>query len=463
MHIRLDYSNTEGFIDGDALKNCRAEYREVRKKIIEKTGAGSDFLGWVHLPEHMGGQLLEDIIETARMIREESDIFITIGIGGSYLGARAAIEALSSTFYNQAKKPLILFAGNSISPRYMKDLMELIEGKQVFVNVISKSGTTTEPALAFRLIRRWMIDRYGRDEANRRTVATTDGKKGALLTLAREENIKTFTIPDDVGGRFSVLSPVGLLPIAAAGIDIRELLKGARSGALLYREIESLEDNPASMYAVIRSLLYKKDKTTEILANFEPQLHFVSEWWKQLFGESEGKDHKGIFPASCDFTADLHSMGQWIQDGRRSIFETFIHIDDTETPIACGEDPQNLDNLNYLAHSSFQHINTQALLGTRQAHFDGGVPNMTIHMPRLSPFNLGQLFYFFMWAVAVSGYMLEVNPFDQPGVESYKKNMFALLGKPGSEEETKKLKKILEQRKTMVSQSSSALAGNHHR
>jgi len=450
-NISLDYSNVIDFIDEEDIVKMKGLYTEARKKIIEKSGEGSDYLGWLDLPERITDEEIDDIIETADHIRKDSDVFISIGIGGSYLGARAAIEALCPNFYNMSMKPQVYFAGNSISPGYLKDLKSVIEGKKVTVNVISKSGTTTEPALSFRIIREWMIENYGQEEALKRIVATTDSRKGALRQLADEEGIKTFVIPDDVGGRFSVLTPVGLLPIAVAGIDIRKMIKGAENGMREFQDEDVLNSNPSSMYAVIRNILYEKGKRIEILSNFEPQLHYISEWWKQLFGESEGKDNKGIFPASCDFTTDLHSMGQWIQQGYRNIFETFLHVEDPESTIVIGMEKRNLDNLNYLAGKTFRYINEQAFLGTRAAHRDGEVPNMTITIPKISPYYIGNLFYFFEWAVAVSGYMLGVNPFNQPGVESYKKNMFALLGKPGFEEQSRDIRKKLSEQKKFIS------------
>jgi glucose-6-phosphate isomerase len=450
--ITLDYTNVMDFINERDIVFYKDKLDSARTRVIKRSGEGREFLGWVDLPENIDNNLLNDIKKTAEKIRTDSEVFITIGIGGSYLGARACIEALLPSNYNQLTKPELYFIGTSISPRQMRDLLRLIEGKKVTVNVISKSGTTTEPALAFRVIRDWMIEKYGREEAYRRIIATTDASKGALRQLADTQKLKTYIIPDDVGGRFSILTPVGLLPIAVAGIDISQLVEGARQGVKEYRDDDDINTNPSLMYALIRNILHDKGKTTEILANFEPQLHYISEWWKQLFGESEGKDHKGIFPASVDFTTDLHSMGQWIQDGRRDIFETFINVEDPGSEVIIGEDPDNLDKLNYLKGKTFAYVNEQALLGTRSAHLSGGVPNMTINLPAFSPHCIGKLFYFFEWAVAVSGYMLGVNPFNQPGVEDYKKNMFALLGKPGSEEETRKIREELSGRRQFVSQ-----------
>ncbi|MCD4785745.1 MAG: glucose-6-phosphate isomerase [Candidatus Eremiobacteraeota bacterium] len=450
-NIKLDYSNVMDFITEEDIEQEKKKYLEARKKVVEKSGEGSDYLGWLDLPKRITDDEIDDILETAAHIREDSDVFISVGIGGSYLGARAAIEALSPNFYNMSMKPQIYFAGNSISPRYLKDLKSVIDGKKVTINIISKSGTTTEPALAFRMIREWMIENYGQKDVFKRIVATTDSSKGALRQLADEEGIKTFVIPDDVGGRFSVLTPVGLLPIAVAGIDIRKMLEGAADGMKEFRDEEDIAKNPSSMYAILRNILYEKGKRIEMLSNFEPQLHYISEWWKQLFGESEGKDNKGLHPTSCDFTTDLHSMGQWIQDGCRNIIETFLNVEDPESTIVIGMEKRNLDHLNYLAGKTFRYVNEQAFLGTRAAHRDGEVPNMTITIPSISPYYIGNLFYFFEWAVAVSGYMLGVNPFNQPGVESYKKNMFALLGKPGFEEQSREIREKLSGQKKFIS------------
>jgi glucose-6-phosphate isomerase len=437
--ITLDYSNIMDLLDESDITGAINDFNSARDRLIKGTGQGSDFLGWVDLPEFTGKSFIDDIKKTSESIRNNSEAFVVIGIGGSYLGARAAIEALLPNNYNQRVKPEIYFLGTSLSPRQIKDTMELLEGKKITVNVISKSGTTTEPALAFRIVRDWMVKNYGKSEALKRIIVTTDASKGALKKFADEEKLKTYTIPDNIGGRFSVLTPVGILPIAVSGIDLDELFHGAREGVEEYRNITDINQNPSSMYAVLRHLLYTKGKVVEILANFEPQFHYIAEWWKQLFGESEGKENKGIFPASVDFTSDLHSMGQWIQQGRRDIFETFINIEEPEAEINIPNDPDNLDKLNFLTGKSFSYVNKQALLGTRAAHLEGGVPNMTINIPRFNPHCIGKLFYFFEWAVGISGYMLGVNPFDQPGVESYKKNMFALLDKPGFEEESKKI------------------------
>ncbi len=440
--IYLDYTNVMDFVEEKDISSNLGKLEKSISLLRNREGEGSDFLGWMDLPNTIEKSLLEDINATAEEIRHTSDAFVVVGIGGSYLGARACIEAILPVFYNHRIKTKIYFAGNSLSSRYLNHLMAILQDKEITVNVISKSGTTTETALAFRVIREWMINKYGKEEAYKRIIATTDAHKGALRELANREGIKTYTIPEDVGGRFSVLTPVGLLPIAVADINIFELLEGAKDGVKMYKDVDDIHQNPSSMYALLRNILYRKGKVVEILASFEPQLHFLAEWWKQLFGESEGKENKGIFPASVDFTTDLHSLGQWIQEGRRDIFETFIHIEDPQSNITVPEDAENLDNLNYLAGRDFTYINHQAFLGTKTAHKMGGVPNMTIEVPHISPYWMGNLFYFFEWAVAVSGYMLGVNPFNQPGVEAYKKNMFALLGKPGYEEESKKIKSL---------------------
>ncbi len=451
MSIRLDYSNVMDFIGTQEIEQAMGDYQRARKTVLSGDGPGSDYLGWLRLPDTVDTGLIDDIVETAGRIRQDTDLFITVGIGGSYLGARAGIEALLPEFVSLQKSPQVVFAGHSISSRYLGALLEMMKGRRVSVNVISKSGTTTEPALAFRLIRRQMMEQYGEAEASRRIIATTDARSGALRRLAEEQNLKTYVIPDDVGGRFSVLTPVGLLPLAVAGIDIKAMMEGACQGTALYRDLEAPGDNPSSMYAIIRNILYRKGKTIEVLSNFEPRLHYFSEWFKQLFGESEGKNNRGIFPASCDFSTDLHSMGQWIQEGPRSIFETFLQITEGVSSLKPGHDRDNLDNLNYLADMPLEEINRQALYGTRLAHLQGGVPNMTLEIPRLDAYCLGEMFYFFQWAVAVSGYMLEVNPFNQPGVESYKKNMFALLGKPDFEDQTSEIRRVLSSRSSHVS------------
>lgn len=448
MSVLFDYKNTKGFVHEHEVEYFKPFIEKAHTLLHQKNGPGSDFLGWVDLPVAYDRDEFARIKAAAKKIREDSEVLIVIGIGGSYLGARAAIEALSHSFYNLLPKekrngPEIYFAGNHISSTYLSELMELIEGKDVSVNIISKSGTTTEPAIAFRIFKEYLEEKYGAAEARKRIFATTDKARGALKTLADAEGYETFVIPDDVGGRFSVLTAVGLLPIAAAGINIDEMMKGAADGFALYQK--PFEENPSYQYAAVRNALYRKLKTVEIMVNYEPSLHYVAEWWKQLYGESEGKDGKGIFPAGVDFSTDLHSMGQYIQDGARFLFETVLCVDKARKEIILREDKDNLDKLNYLAGNSMDHVNKKAMEGTILAHNDGNVPNMVIHIPQMTPYYFGQLVYFFEKACGISGYLLGVNPFDQPGVEAYKKNMFALLGKPGFEEEKKQLEKRLNQ------------------
>ena len=397
-----------------------------------KNGPGNDFLGWLNLPAEIDEKTIASIKETAEKIREKADVLICIGIGGSYLGAKAVIEFLSSSF-DSLRKPLVLFAGHSINSDYITDLLELVKDRSVAVNVISKSGTTTEPGIAFRVIREWMEKRYGKKEAAERIVATTDPEKGALRQLATDEGYATFSIPADVGGRFSVLTPVGLFPVTVGGIDIAELVAGA-ADAMTFCNGSTLDSNVAGRYAAIRNILFRRGYTTEVLASFQPQLHFIGEWWKQLSGESEGKNNTGIFPASLDYTTDLHSLGQWMQEGIRNVFETFMVLRSTQNTISVPKFDDDNDGLNYLAGKSFEDINLNAFRGTLLAHIDGGVPSAVLTLNDRSPRTLGQLFYFFEKAIALSGYMLRVNPFDQPGVEAYKKNMFALLGKKGFDE-----------------------------
>ena len=425
----------------------KAQAAAAKEVLLQRSGAGNDFLGWIDLPVNYDKEEFARIQKAAEKIQGDSEVLVVIGIGGSYLGARAAIEFLRHSFYNIVSKevrktPEIYFVGNSISTRYLSHLMDVIGDRDFSVNVISKSGTTTEPAIAFRVFKKMLEDKYGKAEAAKRIYATTDKARGALKSLATEEGYETFVVPDDVGGRFSVLSAVGLLPIAVSGADIRKLMEGAASG----RETAlnaPYEENDAVQYAVVRNILHRKGKSTEILANYEPSLHYVSEWWKQLYGESEGKDRKGIFPASVDLTTDLHSMGQFIQDGSRIMFETVLEVEECEQEIIMGEEPVDLDGLNYLAGRNVDFINKSAMNGTILAHTDGDVPNLMVRIPRQDEFSLGQLFYFFEFACGISGYLLGVNPFNQPGVESYKKNMFALLGKPGYEAEREELLKRL--------------------
>jgi glucose-6-phosphate isomerase len=430
MAINLDYENVKDIISENDLRVIKNKNELANKALIEKTGQGKDYLGWLDLPF----QSEEDIPkfnDTVEEIRLDADVLISIGIGGSYLGARAVIEALQPNFINcGGTRPQIYYAGFNIDSGYLTDLLELVKNRKCWVNVISKSGTTTEPGIAFRVIKSMMEKTYGKEVARKRIIATTDRSRGALKQMANQEGYTTFEIPDDVGGRFSVLSPVGLLPISVAGIHAKVLLNGARDMAEKLNNF-SIFDNLANLYAGIRYLLYQKGKSIELLANFSNKLTYFSEWWQQLYGESEGKNGKGIFPSSANFTADLHSLGQYIQEGRRDLFETFLIIDHIDNYVMVPDDKNNLDGLNYLTGKTFQEINLHAYKGTAEAHRSGGVPNMTIHLPELNAYWLGQLIFFFEKAVAVSGYMFGINPFDQPGVEAYKQNMFRLLGKPG--------------------------------
>lgn len=443
----FDYSKANSFISENEVAFMSKIVGDAKKELVDKTGAGNDFLGWIDLPVNYDKEEFARIIKSAEKIKSDSDVLLVIGIGGSYLGARAAIEFLRHNFYNMVSKevrktPEIYYVGNNISSTYLKHLIDVLEGKDFSVNMISKSGTTTEPAIAFRVLKKLLEERYGKEEASKRIYVTTDKSRGALKNLATEEGYESFVVPDDVGGRFSVLTAVGLLPIAVSGADITQLMEGAAAGRKAALECE-FEDNDALQYAAVRNILLRKGKSIEIMANYEPSLHYISEWWKQLYGESEGKDQKGIFPAAVDLTTDLHSMGQFIQDGSRNIFETVISVDKPQYEIILEEEPVDLDGLNYLAGKSVDFINKNAMNGTILAHTDGNVPNLLITVPEQTEFYLGQLFYFFEFACGVSGYVLGVNPFDQPGVESYKKNMFALLGKPGYEEEREKLLKRL--------------------
>ena len=418
-------------LEGLEVEGLNNEALAAKQVLESGSGAGNDFLGWQHLPSSIDDQQLEAIEKTAAILRQECEYVITIGIGGSYLGAKAIIEALSDHFaaYKTGNGPKVVFAGNNIGEDYLYDLMDLVRGHKFGIIVISKSGTTTEPAIAFRLFKEMLEKQEGKEFAQRNIVAVTDARRGALRNLATQEGYATYVIPDDVGGRFSVLTPVGLLPIAVAGFDIRALVAGAV-------EMEKDGDEQVLNYAIARNALYLNGKKIEILANFTPRLHFLAEWWKQLYGESEGKGHKGIFPASVDFTTDLHSMGQMIQDGERTLFETVLSVGDQQHEVIIPNDEADLDGLNYIAGKNVDYVNKMAELGTRLAHIDGGVPNLLITMPAVNERYLGQLIYFFEKACGVSGYMLGVNPFDQPGVEAYKKNMFALLEKPGYEEAT---------------------------
>jgi glucose-6-phosphate isomerase len=435
--IKFDSTNIRPFVKDTELDNLLPQLKLAHKMLTQMSGPGCDFLGWLELPRLYDREEFARIRQAASRIRKNSDILIVIGIGGSYLGARAAIDMLTHSFNaslsnRQRKYPQVIFAGNNISSTYLADLLDLIENKDVSVNVISKSGTTTEPAVAFRIFKAWMEQKYGREEAATRIFVTTDKARGALKKLADEEGYETFIVPDDIGGRFSILTAVGLLPIAAAGIEIREVMRGARIAMQAYREPD-LAANPCYAYAVCRNALLRKGYAIEIMVNYEPCLHYFTEWWKQLFGESEGKDGRGLFPAGVDNSADLHSMGQYIQDGRRMLFETVIQVEKARREVIIPKDPADLDGLNFLAGLDMATVNKKATEGTILAHLDGGVPNLLVSVPELTPFYLGQLVFFFEKACAVSGYLLAVNPFDQPGVEDYKKNMFALLGKPGYE------------------------------
>ncbi len=447
-NLNFDASKSRNFVESHELEYIKPFAKLANEMVNAKKGPGDEFMGWIDLPINYDASELSRIKACSKKIQEDSDVLVVVGIGGSYLGARAVIDALSHNFKNDLPKskrkyPKILYAGNSISSTYMADLLEVLDEVDFSVNVISKSGTTTEPAIAFRILKDLLISKYGENEAKERIYATTDASKGALRTLADEQGYQTFAIPDDVGGRYSVLTPVGLLPIAVAGIDVEELLNGAKDARQQYLT-EDIDNNLPLVYAMYRNVLLRKGKDVELLVNYEPQLQYISEWFKQLFGESEGKDNKGIFPASANFSTDLHSMGQYIQDGKRSIFETMIKIDSPRKDIALKSEKQDLDGLNYLSGKTIDYVNDKASLGTALAHTDGNVPNLIISLPALNAYHIGELIYFFEKSCAISGYILGVNPFDQPGVEAYKKNMFALLGKEGYEDEKAKLEKRLE-------------------
>lgn len=439
-NLKINLNNIYGFVKKDEVYALSKTITNNQSKLETKSGKGNDFLGWLTLPKDITESHLKDIQAVANDLRSKSDIVVVIGIGGSYLGAKAVIEALNNSFSPLlGKKPQIIFAGNSICEDYHSELLELLEGKKYSLVVISKSGTTTEPAVAFRLLKQHLEQSVGKTEAAKHIVAITDESKGALRKLANTEGYKTFIIPDNVGGRYSVLTPVGLLPIAIAGFNIVELVKGAKDSQ--ENSSNQFEQNPACLYAAARNTLYSLGKKVEIMVNFTPKLHFLTEWWKQLYGESEGKENKGIFPAGVDFTTDLHSMGQYIQQGERMIFETIISVENPQHKLSIPTDPENLDQLNFLAGKRMSEVNQMAELGTIAAHTDGGVPCISISIPKITEYWIGYLMYFFEIACALSGYTLDVNPFDQPGVEAYKKNMFALLGKPGYEEDGKKLRK----------------------
>jgi len=444
--LKLDIKHVYNIVSKDEIYAIKNLAEEANKALHENTGKGNDFLGWVNLPSSVDEDLLADIDKLGGKFKGQVELVIVIGIGGSYLGSKAIIEASSGIFSHlegRNDSPTVLFAGQNIGEDYLAELVELLNHKKYGIVVISKSGTTTEPAIAFRILKEHLENKVGDEKAKELIVAVTDKEKGALRTLANKKGYKTYTIPDDIGGRYSVLTPVGLVPLALGGFDIRTFVQGAASMEKICGKDQTFEENPAAIYAATRYSLYKKGKKIEILANFENKLHYFAEWWKQLYGESEGKENLGIFPASVDFTADLHSMGQYIQEGERTLFETVISVKKTINNVTIPSDSDNLDKLNYLAGKNIDYVNKMAELGTMLAHVDGGVPNVKIEIPEINAFYVGQLIYFFEKACGISGYLLGVNPFDQPGVEAYKKNMFALLEKPGFEEETKNIKERL--------------------
>ena len=445
--VSFDYGKAAGFISQEEVGYMEKLVEDARKVLVSKSGAGNDFLGWLDLPVEYDKEEFARIKKAAEKIQGDSEVLVVIGIGGSYLGARAAIEFLRHGFYNNVSKeirktPEIYYAGNSISSSYLAGLIEVIGDRDFSVNVISKSGTTTEPAIAFRVFKEMLEKKYGKEGAAKRIYATTDKARGALKGLASEEGYESFVVPDDVGGRFSVLTAVGLLPIAVSGADLDKLMEGAAAGRERAMN-QPFAENDAMQYAAVRNILLRKGKAVEVLANYEPSLHYVSEWWKQLYGESEGKDQKGIFPASVDLTTDLHSMGQFIQDGSRIMFETVMNVEKSRSTIKINQEPVDLDGLNYLAGKDMDFVNKSAMNGTILAHTDGNVPNLVVNIPEQNEYYLGELFYFYEFACGLSGYLLGVNPFNQPGVESYKRNMFALLGKPGYEAEREELLKRL--------------------
>jgi glucose-6-phosphate isomerase len=441
--ITLNIDKALGLVTKEKVYAWEAKVKTSIEALEQGRGAGSDFLGWLHLPSSITAEELDDIEQTAQRLSAKCEVVVLIGIGGSYLGAKAVLEALNNSFdflLKERSHPIVLYAGHNIGEDYLYELSELLKSKSFGLINISKSGTTTEPALAFRILKKQLEEAVGKEEARQRIVAVTDASRGALRTLADREGYKTFVIPDNVGGRFSVLTPVGLLPIAVAGISIRELVAGALALEQATGADLPLAENPAALYAATRNALYQSGKKIEILANFHPKLHYIAEWWKQLYGESEGKEHKGVFPAAVDLTTDLHSMGQWIQEGERSIFETVLSIERPSREVVVPLDESNLDGLNFLAGKRVDEVNKMAELGTSLAHVDGGVPNIRISIPEVNAYYIGQLFYFFEKACGISGYLLDVNPFDQPGVEAYKRNMFALLNKPGFEKESEAIK-----------------------
>lgn len=443
INLRFKYKHVIGFLSEEEIYLMQDEVDISHSLLVEKAGKGNQFLGWIDLPAKTDETLINNIEADAKTLREKIEILVVIGIGGSYLGSRAIIEALSSPFsnFNAGKKiPAVLYAGQNISQDYHAELIHLLDEKEYAIVVISKSGTTTEPAIAFRLLKNHIEKKYGREEAATRIIAVTDGSKGALKGLSEKQGYKTYLIPDDVGGRYSVFTPVGLLPVAIAGYDIRQLIDGANEMRKACVETSSLIDNPAACYAAIRTSLYRMGSQIEILVNYEPTLHYLTEWWKQLFGESEGKENEGLFPSGVDFTSDLHSMGQYIQEGQRMLFETVIHIQKSKHLLSVPADEADMDGLNYLAGKTLHQVNDMAALGTTFAHIDGEVPNLDILLPAIDERSLGELIYFFEFSCGLSGYLLGINPFNQPGVEAYKNNMFALLGKPGFENETEAIR-----------------------
>ena len=449
MKLNFSYQFAKKFFNENELKQIKPYVELANEVLTSKTGAGNDFLGWVDLPETYDKDEFARIKKAAEKIKNDSEVLVVIGIGGSYLGAKAAIEFLSHSFYNnlpkdKRKTPEIYFAGTNMSGVYLQHLIEVVGDRDFSVNVISKSGTTTEPAIAFRVFKKMLEEKYGKEEAAKRIYATTDKEKGALKTLAAAEGYETFVVPDNVGGRFSVLTAVGLLPIAAAGIDIDDLMAGAKDAMNDFTN-KNMDENQALQYAAVRNILHRKGKDLELMVNYEPRVHYLAEWWKQLFGESEGKEGKGLYPTSADFSADLHSLGQYIQQGQRLFFETVVSIGKPEVEFVIENDKENLDGLNFIAGKTLDYVNKKATDGVILAHVDGNVPNLGINIPEVTPYHLGYTFYFFEKACGVSGYLLGVNPFDQPGVEAYKKNMFALLGKPGYEEAGKELEKKLKE------------------
>lgn len=439
-NLTFNYQRALGFFSQEEIDHMREQVRTAHETLHNKTGAGNDFLGWIDLPVQYDKEEFARIKKAAEKIKNDSDVLVVVGIGGSYLGAKAAIDFLTGPFYNYQAKTQIIFAGNNISPNYLNSVLSCLEGKDVSVNIISKSGTTTEPAIAFRVLKAYLEEKYGKEGAKGRIYATTDKAQGALKKLTDDEGYETFVVPDDVGGRFSVLTAVGLLPIAVCGADIDAMMQGAADARELYASSDVLE-NECYQYAAIRNILHRKGKNIEMLVNYEPELQYFIEWWKQLYGESEGKDQKGIFPAGASFSTDLHSMGQYIQDGLRTIFETVLYVENSKTDIEMTEDERNIDGLNFLAGKTMDYVNKKAFEGTSLAHTDGGIPNLILKIKALDEYTFGQLVYFFEKACGISGYLSGVNPFNQPGVESYKKNMFALLGKPGYEDAKAELEK----------------------